>query len=88
LGVKRTLNLSMLPSSFALILNTILQGRTLAPGGGENEQPRVPCSNTHAQIRSPKSHQQYLRWLLIEVRQWMQQHRAHQQLLRNILQPK
>jgi hypothetical protein len=39
-------------------------------------------------LTRPKTQQQYLRALLIEVGQWMQQHRAHQQFLRNILQPK
>jgi hypothetical protein len=45
-------------------------------------------SSAHALLRPPKTQQQYLRWLLIEVGQWMQQHRAHQQFLRNILQPR
>jgi hypothetical protein len=54
----------------------------------EDEQFRILCGNAHAMLRPPKTQQQYLRWLLIEVDQWMQQHRAHQEFLRDILQPK
>jgi hypothetical protein len=54
----------------------------------EDDQFRILCGNAHALLRPPKTQQQYLRVLLIEVGQWMQQHRAHQQFLRNILQPK
>jgi hypothetical protein len=51
-------------------------------------QFRILCGNAHALLRPPKTQQQYLRALLIEIGQWMQQHRAHQQFLRDILQPK
>jgi hypothetical protein len=44
----------------------------------EDEQFRILCGNAHALLRPPKTQQQYLRALLIEVGQWMQQHRVHQ----------
>jgi hypothetical protein len=47
-------------------------------------QFRILCGNAHALLRPPKTQQQHLCELLIEVGQWMQQHRAHQQFLRNI----
>jgi hypothetical protein len=45
--------------------------------GSEDEQFRILCGNAHALLRPPKTQQQYLRCLLIEAGQWVQQHRTH-----------